>query len=196
MKRCIAIIPSFLLCVSCVSLGQAPEQAQKTYVSEAPLPKGWPEPGPYDEVTRKTLPAYRAAFAKKGGRGTSFWTLFLHIQKNKIPMTSPVEMAMTENDSNLEMASMAFLYQDDQVGKTGDAGSVEVRDVPKADVLSYTWQGTDRKENVATAKAAIDAELKAKNLTLDRYRLLGYNGPSTPRHKATWELQAVLKPSP
>lgn len=193
MKYLASLLPALALSVSCTSHGQAPPAAAPAYVSEAPLPEGWPTPGPYDQVTRKTLPAYRAAFAKNGGRGTSFWTLFLHIQKNNIPMTSPVEMSMTENQENLEMASMAFLYQNDKVGKPGATGAVEVKDVPKADVLSYTWQGTDSKENVAKAKAAIDASLAEKKLTLDRYRLLGYNGPSTPRNKATWELQALLK---
>lgn len=180
--------------VSCASHAQDPPANPPVYVSEAPLPEGWPTPGPYDQVTRKTLPAYRAAFAKAGGRGGSFWTLFLHIQKNNIPMTSPVEMSMTEKEENLEMASMAFLYQNDKVGTTGASGAVEVKDVPKADVLSYTWQGPDSKENVTKAKAAIDAALAERKLTLERYRLLGYNGPSTPRNKATWELQALLKP--
>jgi hypothetical protein len=195
MKFLTALLPGLALLTSCASHGQAPPAAAAApaYVSEAPLPEGWPTPGPYDQVTTKTLPAYRAAFAKAGGRGTSFWTLFLHIQKNNIPMTSPVEMSMTENEANLDMASMAFLYQNDQVGKPGAAGSVEVKDVPKAEVLSYTWQGTDSKDNVAKAKAAIDAALAEKKLTLDRYRLLGYNGPSTPKQKATWELQALLK---
>ena len=193
MKHLILLLPCIVLLSSCVSHGQANPATVPAYVSEAPLPEGWPAPGPYDQVATKTLPAYRAAFAKAGGRGTSFWTLFLHIQKNKIPMTSPVEMSMTENDSNLEMASMAFLYQNDQVGKTGAAGAVEVKDVPKTDVLSYTWQGVDSKENVAKAKAAIDAALAEKKLTLARYRLLGYNGPATPKQKATWELQALLK---
>lgn len=72
-------------------------------------------------------------------------------------------MSMTENEANLDMASMAFLYQNDQVGKPGAAGAVEVKDVPKAEVLSYTWQGTDSKDNVAKAKAAIDAALAEKN---------------------------------
>jgi hypothetical protein len=194
MKRLIAFLPTITLFISCATHGQDPPASSPSYVSEAPLPEGWPTPGPYDQVTRKTLPAYRAAFAKAGGRGGSFWTLFLHIQKNSIPMTSPVEMSMTEKEENLEMASMAFLYQNDKVGTTGGSGAVEVKDVPKADVLSYTWQGTDSKENVAKAKAAIDAELAEKKLTLERYRMLGYNGPSTPRNKATWELQALLKP--
>jgi hypothetical protein len=193
MKILAAFAPCFLYLSSCASFAKDPPDAAPAYVSEAPLPEGWPAPGPYDQVTTKTLPAYRAAFAQPGGRGSSFWTLFTHIQKNKIPMTSPVEMSMTANDTNLEMASMAFLYQNEKVGTTGPAGSVEVKDVPKSEVLSYTWQGTDSKENVAKAKAAIDAALAEKKMTLDRYRLLGYNGPSTPRQKATWELQALLK---
>ncbi|MFM2170678.1 MAG: hypothetical protein RI957_907 [Verrucomicrobiota bacterium] len=194
MKHLYVLLPAMGLIASCASHGQAPPPAQPSYVSEAPLPEGWPKPGPYDQVTRKSLPAYRAAFAKAGGRGTSFWTLFLHIQKNNIPMTSPVEMSMTEKEQSLEMASMAFLYQNDKVGTTGASGAVEVKDVPKADVLSYTWQGTDSKENVAKAKTAIEVALADQKLTLGRYRLLGYNGPSTPRNKATWELQALLNP--
>ena len=194
MKHLTALLSALAMLVSCASHAQDPPANPPVYVSEAPLPEGWPTPGPYDQVTRKTLPAYRAAFAKAGGRGGSFWTLFLHIQKNNIPMTSPVEMSMTEKEENLEMASMAFLYQNDKVGTAGASGAVEVKDVPKADVLSYTWQGTDSRENVAKAKASIDASLAEKKLTLERYRLLGYNGPSTPRNKATWELQALLKP--
>lgn len=194
MKNCIVALTALSFFVSCASQAQDPPSNAPSYVSEAPLPEGWPTPGPYDQVTRKTLPAYRAAFAKAGGRGASFWTLFLHIQKNSIPMTSPVEMSMMEKEQTLEMASMAFLYQNDKVGTTGASGAVEVKDVPKADVISYTWQGQDSKDNVAKAKAAIDAAIAEKKLTLERYRLLGYNGPSTPRNKATWELQALLKP--
>jgi hypothetical protein len=193
MKKFTALLPGLLLLSSCATTAEEKPAPTPAYVSEAPLPKGWPAPGPYNQVSTKTLPAYRAAFAKAGGRGSSFWTLFMHIQKNEIPMTSPVEMSMTAKDTSLEMASMAFLYQSEEVGKTGQAGAVEVKDVPKAEVLSYTWQGTDSKENVAKAKAAIDATLTEKKLTLDRYRLLGYNGPSTPKQKATWELQALLK---
>lgn len=90
MKFLTALLPGLALLTACASHGQAPPAAAApAYVSEAPLPEGWPTPGPYDQVTTKTLPAYRAAFAKAGGRGTSFWTLFLHIQKNNIPMTSP-----------------------------------------------------------------------------------------------------------
>jgi hypothetical protein len=175
----ITLTAAFLLALnSCASWAEVkpvvPTPAP-AYVSEAPLPEGWPAPGP----SAQTM---------------AFWTLFTHIKKNDIPMTSPVEMAMENEESALEMASMGFLYQNGKVGTAGAAGkNVEVRDVPSQNVLSYTWQGDDTKENFAKAKTAIDAAITEKKLTLERYRLLGYNGPATPRNKATWELQAILK---
>jgi hypothetical protein len=168
--------------------------APPAYVDEAPLPKGWPKPGPYDQVSLKTLPAYRAAFTTGKGEAGAFWILFGHIKKNDIPMTAPVEMAMGESGDRLEKSSMAFLYQSPEVGTAGpDGDKVEVRDVPAAKVLSYTWQGDDSRANLAKAKAAIEADLADRKLTAKHYRLLGYNGPGTPRLKRTWELQALLK---
>ncbi len=164
------------------------------YVSEAPLPEGWPLPGPYNQVTEKKFPSYRAAFTTGGTSTLPFFTLFGHIKKNGIPMTAPVELAMKPKDGNLQQASMAFLYQNKNVGKTGADGKVvEVRDVPAFKALSYTWQGTDSKEAVAKARAAIDPELNSSKRTVKEFRLLGYNGPSTPRDKRTWELQAVIE---
>lgn len=167
--------------------------APPAYVSEAPLPKGWPQPGPYDRVAEKSYPAYRAAFTSGRGETGSFWTLFLHIKRNDIPMTAPVEMAVQPNEDGVARSNMAFLYQDTAVGKTGpDGRSVEVRDVPTAKALSYTWQGPDSEQNVAKARAALDEELGRRKITASGFRLLGYNGPATPRAKATWELQAIL----
>ncbi len=102
------------------------------YVDEAPLPKGWPKPGPYDQVSEKSYPSYRAAFTTENRENGAFQTLFSHIQKNDIPMTAPVEISMTENDGqNLRQTSLAFLYQDTNVGKTGtDGAKIEIRDVP------------------------------------------------------------------
>ncbi len=164
------------------------------YVSEAPLPEGWPQPGPYGRVSEKSFPAYRAAFTTgKGGSG-SFWTLFLHIKRKDIPMTAPVEMAMADEDRVLRRANMGFLYQNTGVGQTGPDGSaVEVKDVPAGKVVNYAWQGPDSKANLDTARAALDAKLAKRGIQDARFRLLGYNGPGTPRAKATWELQALLK---
>ncbi len=189
MKRLLA----FLILTSPSLLAQ--EAAQPVYVSEAPLPKGWPQPGPYNEVAEKQYPEYRVAFTK-GGSGLSFWTLFSHIQKNDIPMTAPVEMPMEAKDGGMKKAAMGFLYQNTEVGKTGaDGKSVEVKDVKKASVLSYTWMGDDSEAEVKKARTALEAALEKKGIKAESFRLLGYNGPGTPRKKRTYELQALLPTS-
>ena len=189
----LALIPFF---AACAQRPEVPATAP-AYVSEAPLPRGWPQPGPYNQVSAKRYPAYRAAFTAGKGETGSFWTLFMHIKRNDIPMTAPVEMAVTPSASGLDREGMAFLYQNDQVGQPGAAGrSVEVRDVAAHKVLSYAWQGPDSKANQATARAALEAALAQRKQTATSFRLLGYNGPGTPRAKATWELQAVLPGKP
>lgn len=109
-------------------------------------------------------------------------------------MTAPVEMTMDENGDKMKMVSMGFLYQDTTVGTKGkDGEKVDVRDVPKAKVLSYTWMGPRNDKTVATAKAALQKSLIEKNLKATGFRVLGYNGPMTSRKQQTHELQALLK---
>ena len=164
------------------------------YVDEAPLPRNWPAPGPYGKVAEKTYPAYRAAFTSGKGEATAFWTLFSHIKRHGIPMTAPVEITMHADDDGLGQQGMAFLYQNGEVGTSGpDGPRVEVRDVPAARALSYAWQGPDSPPNVALAREALDAELGRRNLKATGFRMLGYNGPGTPRDRRTWELQALLE---
>ena len=172
-----------------------PEPASApVYLSESALPEGWPAPGPFYQVTRKKYPAYRAAFTAGSSPNGGFWALFKHIKRNGIPMTSPVEMAMKdESGGGMKMERMGFLYQSPEVGKPGaDGETVNVRDVPALSVLGYTWQGPRGDAEVAKARAAIDAVLAEKKLTATGYRLFGYNSPSVPRKKQTYELQAVL----
>jgi hypothetical protein len=172
------------------------EKGPPAYVSEAALPDGWPLPGPYDQVTPKSYPAYRAAFTPSHRPNSGFLTLFKHIKKNAIPMTSPVEMTMATNHQggSMEMEQMAFLYLSQKVGSTGpDGENVVVRDVPAYKALSYTWQGTRNDKSIAKARAAIDAALKAENKSVSHYRILGYNSPFIPSSKQTHELQAILK---
>lgn len=192
MKLFSLLLPAFV--VSCTAQSEATKKEPPAYVSEAPLPAGWPQPGPYDRVSEKSYPKYRAAFTTQKGESLAFFKLFGHIKKSGIPMTSPVEMAMGSGATGLEMATMGFLYQNEKVGATGPAGEkIEVRDVPAARVFSYTWQGTDSQENVMKAKDLLETALAAKQLGAKSFRLLGYNGPGTPRAKRTWELQALLK---
>jgi len=171
-----------------------PAPAPAAYVEEAPLPAEWPKPGPFDEVAEKNYPAYRAAFTNGKSETTSFFTLFLHIKRHEIPMTAPVEIAMADADGKLKQDGMAFLYQNGKVGQSGSDGSeVEVRDVPACTVLSYTWKGEDSQPNIAKARTELEAALAARKKESKAFRLLGYNGPDTPRLERTWELQAVLK---
>jgi len=153
------------------------EEAAPSYRDEASLPKGWPKPGPYNQVSEKTYPAYRAAFTNGKGSTGSFFRLFGHIKRKDIPMTAPVEMAM---DEEMKMNSMAFLYQNTGVGSTGpDGEKIEVRDIPSQKALSYTWMGSRNSKALEKAKAALEKSLAEKKLTAKSFRLLGYNGPST-----------------
>ena len=169
--------------------------SEPIYLSESALPKGWPAPGPFNQVTRKEYPAYRAAFTPSSSPNGGFWTLFKHIKRNGIPMTSPVEMTLKdESGGGMKMERMGFLYQSPEVGKSGaDGEAVSVRDVPALCVLGYTWQGPRGEVEVAKARAAIDTVLAEKKLKAAGYRLFGYNSPSVPRTKQTYELQAILK---
>jgi hypothetical protein len=169
--------------------------SEPVYLSESALPKGWPTPGPFNQVTRKKYPAYRAAFTPGSSPNGGFWTLFKHIKRNGIPMTSPVEMTMKdEPGGGMKMERMGFLYQSPEVGKPGaDGEAVNVRDIPALSVLGYTWQGPRGEAEIAKARAAIDAVLVEKNLKAAGYRLFGYNSPSVPRKQQTYELQAILQ---
>ena len=189
LKKLLALL---LLTAAASCVAQDATTEKPTYQSEAPLPKGWPAPGPYDQVSEKTYPKYRAAVTT-GGSGMSFWTLFSHIKKKDIPMTAPVEMKMENKGDRMEKVNMAFLYHNTGVGSTGaDGKKVEVKDIETSKVLSYTWMGADSKGQVKKAKAALDAELKKRGVEAESFRMLGYNGAGTPRMEHTYELQAIL----
>ena len=166
---------------------------EERYISESPLPDGWPEPGPFGVVSLKKYPAYRAAFTADDRPNGGFMTLFRHIKRHDIPMTAPVEMKLdAEDKKSPEMEQMGFLYQNQGVGKTGaDGAEVEVKDVPAVEVLSYAWQGP--RSQMEKARAAVDEEMARLGRKAKQYRLLGYNSPFVPRARQTHELQAVLE---
>ncbi len=154
---------------------------------EAPLPKGFPQPGPVGRVVVKSYPQYRAARSKGGN---SFWTLFRHIKKNDIAMTAPVEMTMDEKDGTMVQADMAFLYESPQQGSKGADGNVSVLDLAPVEVLSVGIRGPMGDGKVESAKAAIESHLRKQGWKRDgAWRLLGYNSPMVPAAQRFWELQ-------
>lgn len=166
------------------------------YISEAALPDGWPLPGPFDQVVKKSYPAYRAAYTPSNNPNNGFWTLFKHIKKSSIPMTAPVEMTMAaEGRGPMEMAQMGFLYRSRKVGSTGTGGeNIVVRDVPACTAYSCTWQGPRNEETIAKARATVDAALAAEKITATGYRILSYNSPFVGYSRQTHELQALFEP--
>jgi hypothetical protein len=161
---------------------------------EAPLPEGFPAPGPVGEVVLKEYPTYRAARAKGGN---SFWALFTHIKKNDIAMTAPVEMAVTEDGEDLKRESMAFLYASPALGEVGRDGRVEVVDLDPIRVLSFGIRGPMTDQKTRQAKQAIEERLRRESASWKRdgeWRLLGYNSPMVPAERRFWELQLPVAP--
>lgn len=149
-------------------------------VSEASLPKDFPEPGPVGEVIVKTYPAHRLARATAGADGDNgtFMKLFRHIKRNDIAMTAPVQM-----DGNRD--SMAFLYATPDLGAAGadpEDPAVVVEDIPEMVVVSVGVRG-------GYSKATLEKGVVQLRDWLARHpewqsagppRTLGYNSPFVP----------------
>ena len=76
----------------------------------------------------------------------AFWTLFMHIKKNDIAMTAPVEMTYEQcAEHQLEQVDMSFLYRNTDQGKPGMDGSVKIADVPAITVISIGMRGATTK---------------------------------------------------
>ncbi|MCM8532575.1 MAG: heme-binding protein [Lentisphaeraceae bacterium] len=162
---------------------------------EAKLPKGFPRPGPLDKVVLKDYPSYRAA--RVGGAGMqnfAFMKLFSHIKQNGISMTAPVEMTIDEDSARRE--DMAFLYGNQQLGKTGKTSTgVDVLDLPSQKFVSIGIRGNESQSAIKSAIAKLENWLSMNNsFTVDgKARLLGYNSPMVPRDKRFWEVQIPIK---
>lgn len=193
--RLLALIPAAFLLNQCASAEDKAILHKSGYLEESPLPKGYPMPGPFGEITKKSYPEYRAAVTSTNGPNRGFWTLFQHIKRQDIAMTSPVEMKMGEQENgDLRMEEMSFLYRHVEQGQAGkDGDKVKVLDLPKMEVLNYAWQGSRSDKFVNEAKAKLIAEAKKQNLKHKGFRLLGYNSPMIANAKKTHELQLILE---
>lgn len=155
---------------------------------EAPLPKGFPAPGPVGEAVVKEYPRYRAA--RTSGGMSAFWTLFGHIKRNNIEMTAPVEMTMEED----EKVDMAFLYESPEQGQAGKEGAVEVLDLPAVRVVSFGIRGNPTPEQIEGAKREIERLRAEKGMdAAGPFRLLGYNSPMVPAKNRFYELQLPVR---
>lgn len=155
---------------------------------EAPMPAGFPGPGPVAQIVVKEYPSYRAARAE----GDAFWTLFSHIKENEIAMTAPVEMTV---DEGLRTLDMSFLYESTEQGSAGRRGDVAVVDLGPVRVLSLGVRGPRTTEEVAWAKRLLEEQLATRGLeTAGSWRVLGYNSPMVPAAERFWELQVPIAP--
>jgi hypothetical protein len=155
----------------------------------APLPKGFPQPGPPGQVIVKDYPDYRAAVTRsgddaKGGTNSLFFPLFDHIQKNQIAMSAPVEMTYASSQEHESKdsspRSMAFIYGDPSAGKLGTDGPVQVMEVPAMTVASIGVTGTYTEEHFREAQGQLQAWLKdhaSQYVVAGNPRYLAYNSP-------------------
>ena len=136
-------------------------------------------------VEVKEYPQYReAVVTKNDGAGSDekmgpmFGTLFNHISKNDIPMTSPVEMEYSQQDSQV-MTSMAFLYRTNETGTLGTDGQVVVREIAPRTYASVGVRGSYNDESfqrgltIVKEWIAANPQWRADGTP----RFFGYNSP-------------------
>jgi uncharacterized surface protein with fasciclin (FAS1) repeats len=174
---------------------RSPKTNDFKVILEAELPKGFPAPGPLNEIIVKQYPSYRSAKLESSrGQGLSFMKLFGHIKSNNISMTAPVEMQIDKATG--ERQSMAFLYANKSIGQTGiqNSGVAVVDELPQ-DYLSIGLSGRESSELIKDAVAQLKAWLsKNPNYSSEgEARLLGYNSPMIPSSKRFWEVQIPIK---
>ncbi len=161
-------------------------------IAEANLPVGFPPCTPVGEVEVKLYPGYRAAVTRDSG--TAFWRLFLHIKKNNVAMTAPVEMTLEDNTQRPLL--MAFLYERPDQGNPGEDGAVEVRDLPGGWFVSTGMRGPRSNQALQLARQRVQDWLAHHGNGWEVAgppRLLGYNSPFIPRDKYYWEYQIPVR---
>ncbi len=175
---------------------------------DAPLAEGFPGATNPGTVEVKKYPAYRSAVARSNKAGVSsgnmlFFSLFNHIQKNRIEMTAPVintykTPRMIETPGATGDVTMEFVYRSLDEGKTGpDGATVEVLDHPAQHFVCLGFQGGNlsndqMREALATLRHWL-VEHKGDWVEDGPPRRLGYHGPMTPPEQRLWELQIPVK---
>ncbi|MEQ9461832.1 MAG: heme-binding protein [Phycisphaeraceae bacterium] len=166
----------------------------------AALADGYAPPTPPGAIELKVYAPYRQAIVEtQRGEGSAFWPLFQHIQSRDIAMTAPVVMTGAMAGDNADQSSMAFLYRSPELGPTGEAErGIIVEDTPHTTVLSMGFIGRENRQRLSELRTDLDQWLADQqgpdHWVIDgEARLLGYNGPDTPRRDQWWELQLPVR---
>lgn len=166
-------------------------------IKEAEMPRGFPTYTPVGQIELKNYPACRKASASGKAQ---FWTLFQHIQSNRVQMTAPVEMDYGDPTAAKSAERvMSFLYENPGQGVVGKQGLVEVSDVPATTVVSIGCRGNQTAAAVSDARRKLLnylAEKKAEYAVAGSMRVMGYNSPFVPRDSNFFEVQIPVKPAP
>lgn len=110
-------------------------------------------------------------------------------------MTAPVETTYGEAGLGSGPEQMAFLYEGPTQGSTGMDGSVEVLDVPAAQVLSIGVRGNDNRSAIAAAEEALRSWLETHQewQAAGPFRIFGYNSPGVRGLRRCFEVQVPVK---
>lgn len=171
-----------------------------------PLPVGYPAPTPPGAIEIKSYPLVRraqvqGAMAPDLGMNLSFWSLFRHISRRQIAMTSPVEMdyhGFDPRDSKRpDSWTMSFLYRTTEDGPRGVDRSVEIVDLPPMTVVAIGFRGGTSLSGVRESLSTLERWL-AEHPEWERAgepRALFYNGPEV-RERDKWaEAHIPVRPA-
>jgi hypothetical protein len=170
--------------------------------NEARLPKGYPAPSPVGQILVKHYPAARIAIARGGDQNGMFMPLFNHIKKHDIAMSSPVEITWSDPQAQPSQAkpqTMAFVYQEPDLGTPGMDGSVQVIDVPAQAFLSIGVRGSYDRQHLVEGVKKLREWLTAhatEYAAVGPPRYLGYNSPFVPWFLRFGEVQLPVRPLP
>ena len=125
-----------------------------------------------------------------------FRALFRHIKNNQISMTAPVAMGYESHDQQPQLVSMAFVYQEPQMGEIGSEDVVQVHDMPPQTLLSIGVRGNYRdtrfEKNLDKLAAWLNSHQHAWQAAGDP-RYLGYNSPFVPGFMRYGEVQIPIR---
>ncbi len=169
-----------------------------------PLPLGYPQPTPPGAIELKYYPTVRRAEVSgtkspDSGMTSGFWPLFMHIQRQGIEMTSPVEMDLeglkVGDKPAVDKWTMSFLYRTPTMGKVGSDGQVKVVDRPSVMVLALGTQGAYGIARLGKSHALLAQWLKdhPEYEVAGDPRTFSYNGPDVPNAQKWGEIQIPVR---